>query len=132
MDYGPLVREEIEEGAKLAREFDRYASLKAAFWLKASDDDHRYLYLTSDQIDEAGVYPAYGEVARLTIQDPPEYLDPMRVKVISGKDPLAQAAFEYNNRFPQSRPLRLNWQMFGGTFIEDGYIYPPLVPATAS
>ncbi len=132
MDYGPLVREEIEEGERLAREFDRYVPLKAAFWLKASDDDHRYLYLTSDRIDEAGVYPAYGEVARLTIQYPPEYLDPMRVKVISGKDPLAQAAVEHNNRFPQLRPLRLNWQMFGGTFIEDGYIYPPLVHATAS
>ncbi len=72
MDYGPLVREEIEEGAKLAREFDHYAPLKAAFWLKASDDDHRYLYLTSDQIDDTGVYSAYGEVV-------PDHSGPARV-----------------------------------------------------
>jgi hypothetical protein len=45
MDQGPLVKEEIEAGATLAREFDRYAPVKAAFWLKESDNPYRYLYL---------------------------------------------------------------------------------------
>ena len=40
MDRGTLVKEEIDAGA----EFDRFAPIKAAFWLKASGDDFRYLY----------------------------------------------------------------------------------------
>ena len=46
MDQGPLVREEIDEGAKLAREFDRYAPVKVVFWLKASDEE-----LMDDAVD---------------------------------------------------------------------------------
>ncbi len=52
----------------------------------------------------------------------------MRIKVIGGKHPLALAAADHNNRFPQSRPRRLHGQMFGGIFVDDVYIYPPFVP----
>jgi hypothetical protein len=132
MDHGPLVIEEIDEGAKLAREFDRFKPVKAAFWLKASDEDQRYLYLASDGIDDTNFDVAYGEVLRLANQFPSPYLDPFRVKVIGGEDPKAQAAVDINRRFPGSMPTRLGGQSFGGIFVDDVYIYPSPVPVTAS
>jgi hypothetical protein len=132
MDQGPLVIEEIDEGARLAREFDRIAPVKAAFWLKASDEDQRYLYLASDSIDDTNFDVAYGEVARLTNQFPSLYLDPFRVKVIGGGDPLARAAVDINKRFPGPTPTRLGGTRFGGITVDDVYIYPLPLPAALS
>ncbi len=132
MDQGPLVMEEVDMGAKLAREFDNYAPIKVAFWLKASDDDHRYLYLASDQIDDTNFDLAYGEVARLSDRFRSPFFDPFRVKVISSQDPLAQAAVDINRRFPTQIPTRLRGQMIGGIFVDDVYIYPPTLQVAAS
>jgi hypothetical protein len=124
MDQGPLVIEEIEAGAQLVREFDRYAPVKAAFWLKASDEDQRYLYLASDRIDDTNFDLAYGEVLRVAGEIQSPYLDPFRVMVISGDDPLALAAAELNNRFPGRLPTRFGGTRFGGLTVDDVYIYP--------
>lgn len=132
MDQGPLVMEEIEAGAELAREFDNYAPVKVAFWLKASDDDHRYLYLASDQIDDTNFDLAYSEVGRLTNKIRSPFIDGFRVKVINGSDPLARAALDINKRFPAPIPTRLAGQMFGGIFVDDVYIYPSTLQVAAS
>jgi hypothetical protein len=132
MDQGPLVIEEIDAGAKLAREFDRFEPVKAAFWLKASDEEQRYLYLASDQIDDTNFDVAYREVLRLADQLRSPYLDPFRVKVIGGDDPLAQAAVEINRRFPGPMPTRFGGKVFGGISVEDVYVYPSPLPVTAS
>jgi len=128
MDHGPLVREEIDAGAKLAHEFDRYRSVKAAFWIKASDEDQRYLYLASDQIDDTNFDVAYGEVGRLmrTMRSP--YLDRFRIKVIGGHDPLALAAVDINRRFPSPLGTRFGGSPFGGIIVDDAYIYPSPLP----
>lgn len=131
MDQGPLVIEEIDAGAEFAREFDRYEPVKAAFWLKASDEDQRYLYLASDRIDDTNFDVAYGEVLRLANLFPSPYLDPFRVRVIGGGKPLARAAADLNNRFPGWMPIRLGGQSFGGIFVDDVYIYPSPLPVTA-
>ena len=116
--------EEIDAGAELAREFNHYNVVKVAFWLKASDDDHRYLYLASDQIDDSNFDLAYGEVLRLTSQMPSLYLNPFRVKVIGADDPLAKAAVDIQKRYPGRFPTRFGGTMFGGVFVDEVYIYP--------
>ena len=131
MDHGPPVSEEIDAGAELAREFDRYAPLKAAFWLKASDEDERYLYLASDRIDDSNFDLAYGEVSRLIDQIQSPYLDPLRMKIIGGENPLAQEAAEVNRRFPGRVPSRFGGRLFGGLFIADGYVCPDPIPIPA-
>jgi len=129
MDQGPLVIEEIDAGAELTREFDRHQPIKAAFWLKVSDEEQRYLYLAShDGANVMDLNAAYREVLRLagTIRSP--YLDPFRIKVISGDNPLTLAAVEVNRRFPGPMTRRLGSQLFGGVFVDDGYIYPSPLP----
>ena len=131
MDQGPLVTEEIDAGAELAREFALYAPLKAAFWLKASDENQRYLYLASDQINDANIAKAYKEIMQLSNRMPSPYLDPFRVKVIGGSNPLALAAVDMNRRFPGTMPTRFGGSSFGGMVVDDVYIYPTTLPVTA-
>ena len=52
------------------------------------------------------------------------YLDPFRVKLIKGNDPLALAAVDMNQRFPGSMPTRLGGASFGGLSVDDVYLYP--------
>jgi hypothetical protein len=128
MDQGTLVIEEIDAGAMLAREFDKYESVKAVFWLKASDEEQRYLYLASDRIDDTNFDVAYGEVLRLASKMRSPYLDPFRVKVIGGKDPLTQAAVDINRKFPGPMATRFGGRSFGGLNVDDVYVYPSPLP----
>jgi len=130
MDQGPLVVEEIDAGAELVREFDQYESVKAAFWLKASDEEQRYLYLASDRIDDTNFDVAYGEVLRLASKMRSPYLDPFRVKVIGGEDPLTLAALDINRRFPGRMATRFGGKSFGGLSVDDVYIYPSPLPVS--
>jgi hypothetical protein len=129
MDQGPLVMEEIDAGAELAREFDKYEPVKAAFWLKASDEDHRYLYIVSERINDSNFDVAYGEVLRLADRMQSIYLDPFRVKLISADDPLAKAAVDIHKRFPGRMATRFGGKTFGGTSVDEVYIYPSPLPA---
>ncbi len=130
MDNGPLVKEEIDAGAAFAREFDRYVPLKAAFWLRAGDD-YRYLYLTSDRIDDTTMGDAYREVVRLAQKLRLPDLDMFRIKVVAGDDPLAQAAAEQIRKYPDSTGRRFGSRSFGDLFVDDGYVYPQPLPVAA-
>jgi hypothetical protein len=132
MDQGPLVMEEIDAGAELAREFDKYEPVKAVFWLKASDEAHRYLYIASERITDTNFDVAYGEVLRLVDKMQSPYLDPFRVKLINTGDPLAKAAMEINARFPGRFATRFGGKAFGGLSVDDVYIYPSPLPAAVS
>jgi len=129
MDTWSLVIEEIDAGAKLAREFEKFKPVKVAFWLKASDEDHRYLYIASDGIDDTNFDLAYGEVLRLATKMHSIYLDPFRVKVISADDPLAKAAMDIHDRFPGRMATRFGGKSFGGISVDDVYIYSSPLPA---
>jgi len=131
MDRGPLVNEEIEDGMVFAREFGRYAPVKAAFWIKSADEDQRYLYLSSDRIDDSNFELAYGEVIRLAHKLELPYLDPFRVKIVGGNDPLAVAAAELSGRHAGTIPTRYGGRIFGGQSVDDVYVYPTPLPVAA-
>ncbi len=59
---------------------------------------------------------------------PDPYFDPFRVKLIETSDPLAQAALEIHRRYPGHKPIRYQDLMFGGTSVEELYLYPSLQP----
>lgn len=131
MDQGPLVKEEIDAGTEFIREFDKFATVKTAFWLKQSDDDHRYLYLASDKITHALIRDAYGEAFRIATQLRSMYLNPFRVKLIVGDDALAQAVVDLSNRYPGRVINRLSGNSLGGINVDDIYIYPQAASVSA-
>jgi hypothetical protein len=131
MDQGPLVSEETEAGADLVREFNNYAPVDVAFWLKQSDDDFRYLYIASKGIEANNLHLAYKEMLRLANKIQSPYLDPFRVKLIDSENPLAKAALEIRRHYPGPMATRLGGgRPFGGISIADGYIYPSPIPST--
>ena len=65
MDHEPLVTEQIEAAAAFLREFDKYAPVRVAFWLKESDRQYWHLYVASDEITDDNFDLAYGEVIRI-------------------------------------------------------------------
>ena len=129
MDQGPLVREQIDAGARFLNEFQKYAPVQDAFWLKESDEGAWYLYVVSDQITDDNFDLAYGEVARLagTIRD--SWFDPMQVKVLGQHEPLAKAVADLRRQYPGRVPARFRELGLGGVGAEELYLYPSPIPA---
>lgn len=128
MDQGPLVIEETDAGAELVRRFDKYSPVKAALWVKGSDEGRWYLYIASDRFDENTLDVAYGEILRLAAEMANPYLDPFQVKLIAGNDALAKAVSDIHQRYPGDLPIRFSGKNLGGMGVEGAYIYP--TPAT--
>jgi hypothetical protein len=126
MDPGPLVKEQIDAGAKFLAEFEKKIPVTAAFWLKASEADSWYLYVASDEFNDRNLDVAYAEVLRLAgeIRDP--NFDPFQVKLIKPSHPLAKAAVDVRRLYPGSMATRLLRRYFGGASAEEVYIYPAL------
>jgi hypothetical protein len=130
MDQGPLVNEQVDAGAALVREFDKYKPLQSAFWLKESDDGDWYLYLASDQIDDSNSHEAYKEVYRLVAPGPQVWLDAIQVKVRGVDDPVVKSVIEIQKKYPARLATRVRNRLLGGLSIDEAYIYP--LPIAAS
>ena len=114
----------------MIQEFDKYAPLRSAFWLKESDDGLWYLYLVSDQIDDSNFDAAYAEVLRLTRIRPTLWLDPFQVKVAGVDDPVAKAVLDVQSRYPSTVATRLRNRRLGDMSVDEVYMYalPVTVP----
>ena len=129
MDHGPLVKEEIEEGAELFRRFSKVQTVQAAFWMKLPEDGgFRYLYFVVPGVNDAGTLEAYGDLREVFLPMDPPNLDQFRIKVIDPENPLAVSAAEMMPYVRPDRGLRQTGLPFGDTVAEDLYLYPPLEP----
>ena len=126
MGQRSLVTEEIDAGENLVREFNGYMDVLAAFWLKASDEEYRYLYIAPSQLNDSNFKSSYEQVLQLIDKLHSPYLDPFRVKLIESDNELAKAAVEIQNRFPARIPTRFGGSTFGDVSVDEVYIYPPL------
>ncbi|MGC4006131.1 MAG: hypothetical protein QM811_24635 [Pirellulales bacterium] len=123
MDHAPLVTEEIDEGERLIREFDKIRSVKAAFWLKENEDDLRYLYIASDEIEDSSL-PGYQAVSNLHRTLGLRWLKLYRIKLIGGDNPLAVAAEELLTKYSVGLPTWLNGSYFAKRYVQELYLYP--------
>ncbi len=132
MDNGPLVKEEIDAGRELIRRLDHYRPVKAAFWLKASDNPYRYLYLASERSDAHPNDLSYDEVLRVVDEIQSPDIDPFRLKVVDTDHPLVRDAVKITEQFPASTGRRDGGRSFGNLFAEDLYLYPLPLPAAVA
>jgi hypothetical protein len=131
MDKSPLVIEQIDAGESLIREFTKRFPVQAAFWLRERDNDEWYFYLASDQINDSNFDLAYGEVLRIVRPQESLWLDPFQVKVIGIDAPEAKAALGVRSKYPGKIPTRYHGRHFGGLSVDEVYIYPLPLPASA-
>ncbi len=128
MDQSPLVKEQIDAGARFLAEFEKAFPVTAAFWHKANEGEPWYLYVTSDALSDLKKRSAYGEVLRIIgdMRDPNFNL--FRVKLVKPSDPLAKAALDFRERFPGQVPVRVRVGDFGAASADEVYIYPTMTP----
>jgi hypothetical protein len=124
MDQDPLVMEQIDAGANFLREFAKHVTVLAAFWLKASEEHHWYLYVASDDVEGERLTLAYREVRRIAGEMRTPYLDLFRVKLIGRKDRVTEAVLQILQLYSGPIPIRLHRRNFGRISFEEIYIYP--------
>jgi hypothetical protein len=127
-----MVSEQIEAGARFLREFEKYAPVQSAFWLKDSEAGTWWLYVASDQITDDNFDLAYGEVVRITgvLRDP--WFDVLQVKVLGQDHALAKAALELQQRYPSRTPIHLHGKTVGGVTLDEVHVYPSPLAAPVS
>lgn len=122
MDQGPLVKTQIDAGNRFLREFDRYAPVVVAFWLKDSDSGRWTLYVASDRVKDTNYDDAYGEIIRIAGELKDSNFDPFRVRLLRMGDPLVKAALaaytSYTGR-PPKIPFAIGVASFGGIGAEE-------------
>jgi hypothetical protein len=131
MDKSPLVSEQINAEEGLIRELDKRIPLQAAFWLRERESDQWYLYLASDQINDSNFDRAYGEVMRIVLPRQSLWLDPFQVKVVGLDAPVARAVVDVMRTYPGGMPTRYHGRQLGGLSVDEAYIYPLPLPASA-
>jgi hypothetical protein len=129
MDQGPLVNEQIEVGARFLSEFEHFAPVQVAAWLKVSDSNYWNLYIVSDQIDDANFDKAYTEVARITRQLQNPWIE-FRVKVLIKSEKTALALLDLQKRTTGRIPPWWLDRRLGDVFVDEAYLYPPMAPVT--
>ena len=129
MDPNPLVNEQIEAGAQFLREFERYAPIESAFWLKEEEETQCHLYVASAQINDKNFDLAYYEIGVLTQKMDDPHLEVFDVRLIWGNDRRVQAAVELRQRYPKAKAIHYRNKTFAGRPVDELYLYPPLTPA---
>jgi hypothetical protein len=121
MDHGPLVKEQIDGGSRFLREFDKYAPVVLAFWLKESGNGRWVLYVASDGIDDANYDLAYSEIIRIAGEIKEPSFDPFRVRLLRMNDPMVKSALAECKGRPPKIPFTLRAVTFGGISADEVY-----------
>ncbi len=121
MDQGSLVKEQIAAGNRFLREFDRYAPIVVAFWLKDSENGRWTLYVASDRVDDSNYDVAYGEIIRIAREMKDRDFDPFQVRLLRMGDPPAKAAIAAYSGRPPTIPFTIRATNFGGIGADEIY-----------
>lgn len=128
MDQGPLVRDEIEDGAKLLSALrEGGVEISAAWLMKAVEDGLWFLYLATKLVDELGITPAYRKTFEVMRPLEPLLIEWSEVKLVSPSSKVAQEVLEIQSQFGDQRSPRFGGKRLGGISIESAYIYPQRV-----
>ena len=126
MDPSPLVMDEIDAGAEFLKRLNAYRPVKAACWLRKSEDEERYLYAALDGLTTENTDLAYSQVLHITQEMKDQYMDPFRVKLISPDHRIAKAILDIYRQYPGRIPTRYDGRAFAGKSVTEVYIYPQI------
>lgn len=127
-----LVKEQMEAGEQLACDFNEYACVDVAFWIKPVESNAWYLHIASSEINDTNVDVAYGEILRLAAKNKYQWLDVFRVKLLASSDPLAAEVIKIRDNYPIKIPTPYHGSSIASTAIDGAYIYPPLTAQSSA
>lgn len=126
MDQGVLVIERIAAGAEFVRELNDQIPVSVACWVIPAESDNQFLYIASDDIDDANIRESYREAACAYQAARSPWLDLFQIKLINTSDPIAQDAIEFRDQFGSTVGTYFRGSSIGGIGIDRAYIYPPV------
>jgi hypothetical protein len=128
MDQVTLVENLIADGQKLLERLaHEREDVRAAGWIKTSEEGMWLLYLALPGVKKAGTRDAYRRIQAVIRGMPqPFWLRLVDVKVIDSANPLAVAAADFQRRYGATKLLAYPNDHLGGVSIEGAYIYPPV------
>jgi hypothetical protein len=134
MDTDTLVERRIDDGRKLVERLPLEGfDVRAAFWLKASEDGKWRFYIVSPAVEAEGLAGAYRRLHPLVRAMPqPFWIDPLEIKLIGLRSPIAQDILAIHARTPGPNvcPIRWGGRRLGDVSVEGAYLYtlPAAVP----
>ncbi|MCI0640395.1 MAG: hypothetical protein L0Y72_29830 [Gemmataceae bacterium] len=125
MDQAALVTDQIKDGESLLEQLVRDGfDVGIAFWLKSSEDEHWFLYIASDVVDQKGVQRAYREIHKSITALSPSSVDPFEIKLVGLNDPIVSDIRKLRNPNTPRIPMRIRGIRLGGERIDEVYVYP--------
>lgn len=125
MDSESLVINQIDDGKRLVNLLiERGFDVRAAFWVRTSEDGQWTLYIASPVVDEKGVAGAHRELYGVYRSIPDAWALLSDVKLIGTNDPMAKEVVDIQARFPSRMATRSRRDHLGDLAIDELYIYP--------
>ncbi len=120
MVFQTLVTADLERSHRIVERLERDGiHIALAFWATLAEYGDWRLFLAGPQLDELGLFQAYGRIAGAGLADE-VYNEPLIV-ILHMNDPLAVGLLNrYGGR--DVRGLRIAGQSFGPRSIEDGVL----------
>lgn len=125
MDTVTLVENQIDEGQRLLDQLAKTGiAVRAACWIKPTQEDRWSLYLATPSADEKEPLEAYRQLISALRSLETDWLTSSDVILVGEKHPIVKDAQEILQRFPHWTPIRPPYPLFGGMPTEEVYVYP--------
>ena len=127
MDTISLVENQITDGEQLLdRLTDDGVVIRAAYWVKPSEEDRWYLYIATPLVDQTGSATAYRKAFQVyrTLENP--WITDSDIKLVGESHPTTKEVCDLLARHPGRTATRSRRPFLGGMPIEEVYIYPPV------
>ena len=123
MDQELLV-DKVLAGADFVRRFHEQVPVKAAFWLRPSENRHLYLYIVLEQDDDEAEDRGNWEVIRLAQLRPTPHLSPYQIILISADNYLARTALGLLALYPGDFTSHVGGLECPGIDVDGTWVYP--------
>lgn len=125
MDTVALVENQIDAGQRLLDQLEEEGiAVRAACWVKPTQEDRWSLYLATPSMDEKGPLEAYRQLTPAFRSLESGWLTSSDVILVGEKHPLVKDALAILQRFPHGAPIPSPFPLLGGIPIENVYVYP--------
>ena len=123
MDPDLLVSGKINEGAEIIRLFNESIPVRAAFWLKLSEEERWRMHIASEKINYSNDRDARMKLLSIIDEADLPYLELFDFKLIRMDNPLAKDAIESLQKYRGRHALRFGGKSFGNEPFREVYIY---------
>jgi hypothetical protein len=125
MDTNTLVMEQIDDGERLlSRLSSEGIPVRAACWVKPTEEERWSLYIVTPIVDAKGPTGAYRDVYRVLRSLGGVWVTDSDIKLVGENNPVAREMIDLFHRHSGKSPTRSRRTLLGGMPVYEVYVYP--------